>query len=61
MSAPSAALIELALVFGAVIAFGLWELYSLRRHTKRSAEARKRPQTGGDGDDVSGNGRDAGN
>lgn len=59
MNAPSAALIELALVFGAVIAFGLWELYSLRRHTKRSAEAGKRPQTGDDG--VSGNGRDAGN
>jgi hypothetical protein len=56
MSAPSAGLIELVLVFGAVIAFGVWELYSMRRHSKRSAEARKQPQTGGGEDDTSGAG-----
>lgn len=42
------ALIEVILVFVAVLAFGFWELYSLRRDKKRAAarEAEKaaRPQ-----------------
>jgi len=33
------AIIELVLVFGAVLGFGLWELYSLRRDKKRSQQA----------------------
>lgn len=31
----SLGLIELILVFGAVLGFGFWELYSLRRDKKR--------------------------
>jgi hypothetical protein len=61
MGSPSAAQVELFLVFGAVLAFGFWELYSLRRDKKRTEETRKRTsQTGRDGDDASGNGRGAG-
>jgi hypothetical protein len=51
MTAPDAALIELLLVFGAVLAFGFWELYSLRRDRKRSEAAREQtPPAGGDGE-----------
>lgn len=44
---PSAGLIELGLVFGAVLGFALWELYSLRRDKRRSAAARKAERSGG--------------
>jgi hypothetical protein len=44
MSAPGPILIELILILGGVIAFGLWELYSLRRDKKRAeAEAKRVP------------------
>jgi hypothetical protein len=46
----SLGLIELILVFGAVLGFGFWELYSLRRDKKRPSRS---------GDDPPGN--DSGN
>lgn len=48
MGDSSAGLIELGLVFGAVLAFGLWELYSLRRDKRRS-DAVSKAEPSGDG------------
>ena len=39
MSETVFGLIELLLVFGAVLALGFWELYSLRRDRKRAKAA----------------------
>jgi len=35
MDSDSLGLIELILVFGAVLGFGFWELYSLRKYKKQ--------------------------
>lgn len=51
MNMPSLGFIELILVFGAVLAFGFWELYTLRRDRKHTEATRKaRPKTDHDGD-----------
>ncbi len=47
-------LIELVLVFGIVLGFGGWQLYSLRRERLRDLEreaGRQRPQEGAPGQD----------
>jgi hypothetical protein len=45
MDSPNAGLIELVLVFGAVLAFGFWELYRLRRDKRRSPDPRDKSES----------------
>jgi hypothetical protein len=54
VSADRLAIVELALVFGAVLAFGFWELWSLRRDRKRA----EREAAASRGDDPSGETRE---
>ena len=43
MSSNALGLIELILVFGLLLGFGLWQLYAVRRDQRRAdAEARRR-------------------
>ncbi len=49
MSANAFGLIELILVFGLLLGFGVWQLYSVRRDQRRAdEEARRRQRQGGD-------------
>ena len=43
MDASLFGLIELLFVFGLVVAFGVWQLLSLRREARRRDEARGNP------------------
>jgi hypothetical protein len=48
MTANTFGLIELVLVFGLLLGFGFWQLYSVRRDQRRAdEEARRRQQEGG--------------